>query len=166
MSTSCTRFGGIGALLLAAGMTVSGAASADEWKATGWFGWFGVGKAMEVEKGLYYWTGEFSGSFQNDKGPGSLFHMAGVRCPAWNDLNFNTGKGSSGGYCVVRDASGDTVTMSWSIPPAPIGKGPGTFTILSGTGKYQGAKGTYPFVGVTEVNWADGMVTGYATWNR
>lgn len=166
MIRSGIRSSGIAALLLAAGMAASGTASADQWKAVGWFGWFGVGKAMEVEKGHYYWTGEFSGSFQNDKGAGSLFHLSGIRCPAWNDLNFNTGKGSSGGYCVIKDANGDQATLVWSIPPGPIGGAPGTFTFTSGTGKYQGISGTYPFVGVTQVNWADGMATGYATWNR
>jgi hypothetical protein len=148
------------------GLALSTPALADQWKAVGFFGWFGVGKVMEVEKGHYYWTGEFSGTFQNDKGPGSAFHMSGVRCPAYNDMNFNTGKGNSGGYCVIKDANGDQATLVWTIPPGPVGKGPGTFTFISGTGKYEGIKGTYPFVGVTEVNWADGMATGYSTWNR
>ncbi len=165
MSTSGIRCSGIGALLLAAGMTVSGTAAADQWKAVGFFGWFGVGKVMEVEKGHYYWTGEFSGTFQNDKGAGSVFHMSGVRCPAYNDINLNTGKASAAGYCVVKDANGDQATMTWTVQ-GPVGRTAGTYTFTSGTGKYQGISGTYPFVGVTEVNWADGMATGYSTWNR
>lgn len=166
MRSSRRITGALGVMAVFGSLCMSAPAMADDWKAVGYFGWFGVGKAMEVEKGHYYWTGEFSGSFQSDAGPGGLFHNAGVRCPAWNDLNFNTGKGSSGGYCIVRDPNGDQATLSWSIPPGPIGGAPGTFTFLSGTGKYQGARGTYPFVGVTQVNWADGMATGYATWNR
>lgn len=151
--------------LMAGGLALPGPAAADQWKAVGWFGWFGVGKAMEVEKGHYYWTGEFSGSFQNDKGPGGLFHLAGIRCPAWFDLNVNTGKSTAGGYCVIRDGDGDQATVTWSN----AGDGhtsPGSFTFTSGTGKYAGIKGTYPFTGVTTINWADGMSTGHATWNR
>jgi hypothetical protein len=61
-------------------------------KAIGEFGWFGVGKAYEIEKGHYYWVGEFSGTFFNDKGPGSMFHRAGVKCPAYFDADFNNKK--------------------------------------------------------------------------
>jgi hypothetical protein len=64
------------ALAACAGITVS--ARAQEWKAVGEMGWFGVGKAHEVEKGHLYWVGEFSGTFFNDKGEGSLFHKSGV----------------------------------------------------------------------------------------
>jgi hypothetical protein len=56
---------------------------AEDWKVTGEFGWFGVGKAHEMEKGHFYWVGEFSGTFFNDKGKGSPMHRAGVKCPAF-----------------------------------------------------------------------------------
>jgi hypothetical protein len=49
---------------------------AQDWKAVGEFGWFGVGKAYEIEKGHIYWVGEFSGTFFNDKGAGGLHHHA------------------------------------------------------------------------------------------
>jgi hypothetical protein len=35
-----------------------------------------------------------------------------------------------------------------------------------GTGKYKGLSGDNTFVGVTQVNWADGTSSGYSTWNR
>lgn len=143
-----------------------GTASAQDWKAVGQFGWFGVGKAHEIEKGHYYWVGEFSGTFFNDKGPGSLFHLAGVKCPAHQDLNLNTKKADSGGYCIVTDTDGDQAYLSWTIPNGDVRAGSGEFEYTGGTGKYKGISGKNPFTGVTQVNWADGTASGFATWNR
>ena len=141
------------------------AVHAQDWKAVGQFGWIGVGKAYELEKGHYYWVGEFSGTFFNDKGDGSLFHFAGLKCPAFNDLNFVTGVGKSGGYCIAADADGDQAYITWQLSGAPK-RSTGSFTYTGGTGKYKDIKGTFPFTGVTQVNWADGTASGYAIWNR
>ncbi len=159
------------AATVAAGLAwvaVSGHVQAQDWKVSGEFGWFGVGKAFEVEKGHFYWVGEFSGTFFNDKGEGSLFHRAGVKCPAYNDLNFNTGKSSAGGYCIITDKDGDQVLCKWSNAGSTANgsRNTGTFEFVSGTGKYKGISGSNTFAGITQVNWADGSASGYATWNR
>jgi hypothetical protein len=137
-------------------------------KITGEFGWFGVGKAYEIEKGHYYWVGEFGGTFFNDKGEGSMFHRAGCKCPAWYDSDFNTKKSKAGGYCIITDVDGDQAYLTWQNAGAtgPGGRGPGTFTFNGGTGKYQNLSGTNNFVGVTQVNWADGTTSGFSIWNR
>ena len=140
-------------------------AHADDWKVTGEFGWFGVGKAQEIEKGHVYWVGEFSGTFFNDKGAGSLFHRAGVKCPAFNDVDLNNKKGKAGGYCIITDTDGDQAYLSWRSEGDTV-TGPGTFDYTGGTGKYKGISGANTFVGVSQVNWKDGTTTGYATWNR
>ena len=72
------------AMLIAAG----GSANAEDWRPVGQFGYFGVGKATEIEKGHLFWVGEFSGTFFSDKKDG-LFDHAGVRCPSFNDLDMN-----------------------------------------------------------------------------
>ena len=142
-----------------------GAVHAEDWKVNGEFGWFGVGKAYEIEKGHYYWVGEFSGTFFNDKGEGSLLHRAGVKCPAYNDLDFNNKSSKASGYCVMTDTDGDQAYASWQN--AGDGRrGPGTFKFTGGTGKYKGISGDNTFVGVTQINWQDGTASGYATWNR
>lgn len=134
-------------------------------KVVGQFGFFGVGKAYEIDKGHYYWVGEFSGTFFNDKGAGSPLHLAGVKCPAFNDLDFANKRSTGGGYCIVADTDGDQLYLSWQN--AGDGKtGPGTFDYHGGTGKYQNWRGTNKFTGVTQINWADGTASGYATWNR
>lgn len=163
LSTYGKRFGAIAALVIGSALAVP--VQAQDWKAVGEFGWFGVGKAYEIDKGHFYWIGEFTGTFISDKGKGGLFHHAGVKCPAHNDLNFPTGKSKAAGYCVITDKDGDKAYLSWSNEGDGT-TGPGTFTYTGGTGKYTGISGTNKFVGVTEVNWSDGTATGYATWNR
>lgn len=151
-------------------LAVSGASSAlaADWKVKGEFGWFGVGKAHQVSEGHFYWLGEFSGTFFSDDGDGGLFHLAGVKCPAWFDLDLNAGKTRAGGYCILTDVEGDQAHLTWENAgtPGPGAKGPGTFEFKGGTGKYAGISGKNKFVGVTQVNWADGTTSGYATWNR
>jgi len=153
------------AIAVAMALGLFGTARAEDWKPVGQFGWFGVGKAYQIEKGHIYWAGEFSGTFFNDKGKGSLFHLAGVKCPAFNDLDFNKKKNKAGGYCVIADTDGDQAYLSWQNEGDTV-TGPGTFQYTGGTGKYQAISGGGTFVGVTEINWQDGTATGFATWNR
>jgi hypothetical protein len=153
------------ALAVSIGLLAFTAAQAEDWKVVGQFGWFGVGKAHQIEKGHFYWVGEFSGTFFNDKGKGSLFHLAGVKCPAFFDADFNNKKHKAGGYCVISDTEGDQAFLTWQNQGDTI-TGPGTFQYTGGTGKYQGIAGSNTFIGITQVNWQDGTTTGYATWNR
>jgi hypothetical protein len=83
--------------------------------------------------------GESSGAFFNDRGDGSPFHLA--------------------------DADGVQASLTWQRAGAPK-RATGSFTFTGGTGKYQDIRGTSPFTGVTQINWADGTASGYAIWNR
>ncbi len=141
------------------------AATAGEIQIKGQFGWLGVGTAYEVEKGHFYWVGEFSGTFFNDEGPGSPMHNSGVKCPAHNDLDFNNKKARLGGYCIVLDADGDQAYLSWQCAGAP-GKCTGSFEWTGGTGKYVEISGSNTFTGVTVISHADGKASGYSIWNR
>src|ERR671921_382148 len=129
------------------------AANAEDAKVQGQFGWFGVGKTYEVDKGHYYWVGEFTGTFFNDKGDGSMFHRAGVKCPAFYDVDAN-GKANGGGYCIITDNDGDQAYCKWTNSGTPA-SGPGNFKYVGGTGKYSGLTGDNTFVGVTAVFWKD-----------
>jgi hypothetical protein len=153
------------AMALGATLAISTIAHAQDWKVIGEFGWFGVGKSHQIEKGHFYWVGEFSGTFFNDKGQGSLFHRAGVRCPAYFDADVNNKKSRSAGYCIISDPDGDQAYLTWEAQGDTV-RSPGTFQYTGGTGKYQGIRGQNTFVGVTQVNWQDGTTTGYSTWNR
>ena len=140
-------------------------AHAEDWKVVGQFGWFGVGKTYEVEKGHVYWVGEFNGTFFNDKGKGSLFDRAAVKCPAYNDIDANQKKNTIAGYCIIADTDGDQAYLRFQ-GQGDVKSSPGTFEYTGGTGKYKGISGSNTFVGVTQVNWTDGTASGYATWNR
>ena len=112
---------------LSAGLIVSRGTRAEDWKPVGLFGAFGVGKTYELEKGHFYWVGEYSGAFFSDKGEKGLLDRAGVKCPSWADNDLNNKKSKAGGICIMTDLAGDTASPT--------------------------------------VNWADGTVSGYATWN-
>jgi hypothetical protein len=146
-------------------LVLAGSAHAEDWKVTGSFGWFGVGKAYQIEKGHVYFVGEFSGTFFNDKGKNSLFDQAGVKCPAFNDLDLNNKKGRAGGYCTISDASGDQAYLTWKCEGDTV-HCTGPFEYTGGTGKYSNISGQNSFSATTEVNWQDGTATGFATWNR
>jgi hypothetical protein len=153
---------------LAAAFGLGSPAHAEDWKLVGQAGFLGVGKTYEIEKGHFYWVGEYAGTFFNDKGENSLFNRAGVKCPAWADSDLNTKKAKFGGYCTLIDLDGDQAYIRWQAAGA-TGLGspaPGTFEWTGGTGKYKEIKGDNTFVGHTQVNWSDGTATGYATWNR
>jgi hypothetical protein len=153
---------------LSAGLIVSGGTRAEDWKLVGQSGFLGIGKAYEIEKGHFYWVGEFAGTLFNDKGENSLFNRAGVKCPAWADTDFNTKTTKYGGVCILTDLEGDKAYTTWQCAgtPGPGGRCPGTWEWTGGTGKYKEIKGSNTFVGVTSVNWPDGTASGYATWNR
>jgi hypothetical protein len=163
-SRRATR-GIITAAAVAAAIGLGSPAHSEGWKPVGQAGFFAVGKAYPIEKGHLYWVGEYSGTFFSDKGEGSLFHQAGVKCPAFTDLDTNKKIGKGGGYCIISDHAGDQAFLSWQ------GEGDGvtyngTFEFTGGTGKYQGITGKNTFTGHIQVNWQDGTSTGYATWNR
>ncbi|MGE5271974.1 MAG: hypothetical protein ACM3JG_20130 [Thiohalocapsa sp.] len=141
-----------------------GVARAEDWKPVGEFGYFGVGKAMEIEKGHLYWVGEFGGTFLSDKKAG-LFDHAGVRCPGFNDLDVNQKKGRAAGYCIVSDNAGDQAFLSWNCE-GDTKQCKGTFNYTGGTGKFEKISGSNTFAAAIAVHWKDGMVSGAATWNR
>ena len=102
----------LSAVALSAGLIMSGGTRAEE-GLVGQLGFFGVGKAYEIEKGHFFWVGEFSGTFFSDKGDEGVFDHAGVKCPAWDDSNVNNKEDKAGGFCTFTDLSGDQAYMTW-----------------------------------------------------
>jgi len=149
--------------VLSAGLIVSGGTRAEDWKPVGQVGFFGVGKAYEMEKGHFYWVGEYAGF--SDKVEKGLLDHAGVKCPAWADNNFNNKTYKGAGSCTITDHDGDTAYATFQNTGDTV-RGPGTFEWTGGTGKYKDIKGSNTFVGNTAVNWSDGTASGFATWNR
>jgi hypothetical protein len=142
-------------------------AAAQDYKVTGQFGWFGVGKAAELEKDHVFWVGEFSGIFFNDKGANSLFDHASVRRPGSYDLNFGKKEGHANGYCIImaEGSPSDQAFIKWSCDGDTVDCS-GTFQYGGGTGKYQSASGNNAFKARNTGNCKDGNVSDFATWNR
>jgi hypothetical protein len=139
-----------------------------DWKPVGLLGWFGNGKVYEVEKGHYFWVGDFSGTFLSDKGENSLFERAGVKCPGWYDFDVNSQKFTAGGYCAFSDLDGDQAYAKWQSAGS-IGVGvrnPGTSEWTGGTDKYKEIEGSNTFVVSIVTNWPDGSISGYSIFNR
>ena len=69
------------------------------------------------------------------------------------DLDSKTFRGTGHGYEVWTDPDGDKIIVSWEGTTGPGGGGP--HTILSGTGKWQGIRGTgtYSLHPVSGVQW-------------
>jgi hypothetical protein len=152
---------------LSAGTIFSGGVRAEDFQATGNFGWLGVGKVFQLEKGHIFWVGEFSGNFANDAGKGSPYDGTGWKCPGSNDIDLNNKINKAAGFCIISDQSGDLAYSSWQCQgPADGETCNGTNKFTGGTGKYQGISGSSTFVGHTKVHWPDGTTSGYSTINR
>jgi hypothetical protein len=130
---------------------------------TGKFGWFAVGKVIELEKGQVFFAGEFSGVFFNDTSGGTLDGV-GVSCPGVNHVIFgaNGARSSANGTCVITDTDGDRIFSKWAIVDEtfPVNTAPSAWEFLGGTGKYAGIKGKNKFQCWN--NPAAG--TGYCKW--
>jgi hypothetical protein len=155
-----------GAMALALSLGSGCPAHAQDWKVTGEFEYYGVGKVYQIEKGHIFWVGDFGGTFVNDKGKGNLFDHAGVKCPGANDIDSNNKKQRAMGYCIISDTGGQAY-LSWQCEGNADGTPcRGTFEYTGGTEKYQTISGKNSFESHTTAQWPDGTVSGYATWNR
>lgn len=152
------------AFVIAASFAVIATAHAEDWKPVGQVGYSGAGKAYEIEKGHWYWVGEFTGTFFNDKKDG-LLDRAGLKCPAYSDRDMNNKKSKAAGYCIMTDASGDQAYSVWKCEGDTVTCN-GSFEYTGGTGKYQKISGQNTVTGMNVVQWPDGTTSGVATWNR
>jgi hypothetical protein len=58
------------------------------------------------------------------------------------DMNFKTGKGTVRGYTVRTFSNGDKMISNYEGYPVGKGHSQGTYTIISGTGNFEGVKGS------------------------
>jgi hypothetical protein len=137
------------------------AATAHAGSCNGEFGWLGKGTVYALQKGAFIFTGEFSGTLFNTN-TSDPTHKMTTQCPGlWH---VKGGSGTSNGVCIMRDAAGDKIILEWNGATGefPVTEGP--FTIVAGTGKFEGASGTGMFRGVSVAADDGGNSMGYATW--
>lgn len=136
--------------------TATSGTSAKEWSAAGSFAWLANGQVTVLEKDHYYWVGRFTGVVLTTDAS-SPINGASETCPGYNDIGR-----SAGGYCVIADANGDLLFLTWQSDSAqPVSHGSWTYT--GGTGKFEGASGGGKFEGhFSGVPFADGSQSGYS----
>ena len=153
-------------LIITLTLFLSGPSIAAE-KAVGYFGWHATGNYTQLGESMGFWVGEFSGSFDSDKGEGGLFHKASMRCPGSNSMNFVTGTTSAKGVCIIKELDGDEAYVTWVIEGKLGQANIGSFSYTGGTGKHEGLSGDAGIaIGHIVTNYADGDAGGYALWNR
>lgn len=162
------------ALSLFAGVGLASAASAEEINVDAHFGWLSVGVSHTIQEGHILFLGEFSGS-ATDMGAGTILDGAALKCPAWFDVNFLTGRLEAGGHCVTTLSTGDAFYGSWHCEAElgaagpggylPLGPNPceGGLTVFNGTGALEGITGGNTFQGFTLLFHPDGTGSGYTT---
>jgi len=155
---------------LISGFLLSGTSYASDINLTAQYGWMGVGKTYELDKGQYYWVGEFSGTLFNDKGEGNVLNKASVKCPGYYAFDFGRKVSDAAGTCIYSDAGGDKVYLTWKVSSSgcagPGCPSTGSYTWTGGTGKYAGASGTHSLTAVTVTVWPDGTTSGFATLGK
>jgi hypothetical protein len=123
------------------------------------FGWYAVGKTVELEPGHEFFLGEYSGTFLNDAGQGFLHGTSWV-CPGVNDRT--PGGAQAHGYCTVTDEDGDKAFVIWQCKGQP--RCDGDFQWTGGTGKYMGLKGQTNFAGMPIGSTASGYSRFQGNW--
>ncbi len=113
--------------------------------------WEGRGQIYPVGTDIAQFVGAFSGSlFVADKA--SLRPGGSFVCPATMEFNLATNALSGSGRCVISNQPDERIFATWSCS-GEFGKGcNGTFTLVDGTGPWQGVTGSGPFSAQTDLH--------------
>ncbi|MBI1397447.1 MAG: hypothetical protein GC151_15855 [Betaproteobacteria bacterium] len=111
---------------------------------SGKYGWYGVGKTTEVDKGHLVFVGEFSGPLMSGT-PGGFLDGATVTCIGFNDIYLDGRESAAHGYCIATDGDGDKAYSRWSNHGGPMNRMNGDNVWYDGTGKYAGMRGSNRF---------------------
>lgn len=124
-------------IVLCGSITANAGELATKGNYSGVFGWYAVGRSVQVNPDVVVWTGEFSGVFHNAV-KGGPFDSAGVSCPGINEID--KGVSTSHGRCLLVDGEGHTASIVWRCGGA-FPTCDGTWQWTGGTGKYAGIHG-------------------------
>ncbi len=129
------------------------------------FSWLATGQTYEIARNHPFFTGSFSGVLVFDD-PKSPLQYASIRCPGYNDIGVQ-----GGGYCIITDKDGDTITKQWSCKAsAPLSGAlagcSGDSTIIAGTGKYAKISGSDHFQAEVLTPFSNGSTPGYSLFTN
>lgn len=134
--------------------------------------WNGRSFAFPVGQDQVYLVGVYSGTFFVDDGKGAL-HAASIVCPATAEGDLKSMTKAGQGRCILTDEEGNRVYAKFTCKGDLEGcRGP--FTIVGGTGKFDGITGEGEMISrilVRQITTATGFQNaeqageGIATWS-
>ncbi len=96
-------------------------------------------EAKPLAEGLVvvHTVSEFTGFDTGEDNP-----MAATSGPCYGSLLINAGRVSGGGHCAYTDGDGDSWVVQWTADGMSAdGRTQGTWQVVAGTGKWEGATG-------------------------
>jgi hypothetical protein len=129
------------AIFAAAGAPATTAAENATVKASA--AWVGQGRIFQTGENNALFLGAFGGVLYVESEEGKLDAVELI-CPGTVDIELKSGAQEGSGKCIVTDEDGDRVFADWVCSGPELLGCKGTFTLTSGTGKFQGITGKSP----------------------
>ncbi len=129
------------AIFAAAGAPVAFAGEKSTVKASA--AWVAQGRIYQTGVNDALLVGAFGGVLYVESEEGKL-DAVDMICPGMVDIELKSGNQEGSGHCAITDEDGDQVFATWTCDGPQLQGCNGTFTLTSGTGKFEGIKGESP----------------------
>jgi hypothetical protein len=129
------------AIFAAAGAPAASAGEKSTVKASA--AWVGQGRIFQTGVNDALFLGAFGGVLYVETEQGKLDAVDMV-CPGMVDIELKSGAQEGSGSCALTDEDGDQVFANWTCDGQQLVGCNGTFTLTSGTGKFEGITGKSP----------------------
>ena len=105
--------------------------------------WVGQGRIFRTGLNDALFLGAFGGVLYVETEEGKL-DAVDMICPGTVDIELKSGAQEGSGHCAITDEEGDQVFATWTCDGKQLMGCKGTFTLTSGTGKFEGITGKSP----------------------
>ncbi len=105
--------------------------------------WVGQGRIFQTGVNDAVFLGAWGGVLYVETDEGKL-DAVNLICPGTVDIELKSGAQEGSGKCAITDEDGDQVFAEWTCDGKELMGCNGTFTLTSGTGKFEGIKGKSP----------------------
>ncbi len=105
--------------------------------------WVGQGRIFQTGVNDALFLGAFGGVLYVETEEGKL-DAVDLVCPGVVEMELKSGAQEGSGHCAITDEDGDQVFATWTCDGPALQACNGTFTLTSGTGKFEGIKGESP----------------------
>ncbi len=105
--------------------------------------WVGQGRIFQTGVNDAVFLGAWGGVLYVETDEGKLDAVELI-CPGIVDIELKSGAQEGSGKCAITDEDGDQVFAEWTCDGKELMGCNGTFTLTSGTGKFEGIKGKSP----------------------